>query len=786
MKRRPSAQAGAAVLRRRRPARLKARKQRLKSASDTPRLRHELEVHQLELEMQNTELRRVQEELETALERYTELYEFAPVSYFTLARTGAIRQVNLEGAALLGMDCARLKDLRLAQFVAVGDRPAFTSFLKQVLASPAPQSCEIALRRNGLASLFVRMKGVRSKEGQECRVAAVDLTEHQADQKALIASEQRYRAVVSDQTELIARHQTDGTLTFVNEAYCRFFAKTAGELVGSKWHPRAVAEDLPTIEERLRLLSPAKPVVVIENRVHSGTGEVRWMQFANRGFFDRSGCLVETQSVGRDITELKRVEEALRASEERFRVALAAVPLVVFNQDRELRYTWIGHPALGLSADAVIGRTDEEVLGAEMAAPLTAIKRRVLATGRGARQEVHIKREGHAGWFDLMVEPLRDASGKVRGITGAALDITTRKAAELALRESEEHFSTVFRASPLPIGISRLRDGVFLDVNQAFLRLYGYDRQEIIGHTSEELKLWYSGNREAVFRDLREQKRAQVVEMQGRHKSGEVRDLIASIELIELAGEPCVLGVLTDITERKLVAAELEASRTSLRALTAHVEAVREEERRKLARDIHDTFGHALTDWMFDLAWLGRRLEEAGIGGHTAIRRRMAAMSKRAEAEMETVRRIAGALRPALLDTLGLAPAIESLARDFQTRTGIRCRAAVPAASPAFSAPLATTIFRIAQESLTNVARHAEACAVELRLTAGADCVELAVHDNGRGIPEDAAGKPTSLGLLGMREQAAMLGGVFEIKGSPKQGTTATVRLPLAGKRLRD
>ena len=780
MKRRPGDQADAAVLRRRTAARLRARKQRLKSESDAPRLRHELEVHQVELETQNEGLRRVKEELETALERYTELYDFGPVSYFTVAGAGTIRQMNLEGAALLGMDRARLKNQRLAQFVVEEDRPAFASFLKQVLASPTSQSCEVTLRRTGLGPLFVRMKGVRSKDGQECRMAAVDITEHRAAQNALLASEQHYRAVVEDQTELISRCRPDGTFTFVSEAYCRFFGKTAGELVGSKWYPRALAEDLPVIEERLRLLSPANPLVVIENRVRSGAGEVRWMQFANRGFFDRAGRPVETQSVGRDITELKRVEEALRTSEERFRVALAAVPLVVFNQDRELRYSWIGNPALGVTADALIGRTDEEIFGAERAAPLIAIKRRVLATGRGERQEVYLEREGHAGWFDLMVEPLRDASGKVVGITCAALDITKRKKAESALRESEEHFATVFRASPLPIGINRLRDGVFLDVNNAFLRLHGYDREEVVGHASAELKLWHSANREAVYRELREQKRPQVVEMQGRHKSGEVRDLIASIELIEVAGEPCVLGVLTDITERKRAATELEASRTALRALAARVEAVREEERRKLARDIHDTFGHALTDWKFDLSWLGRRLEEAGIGGRTAIRRRVAAMSKRAEAEMETARRIAGALRPALLDSVGLAPAIEWLARDFQTRTGLRCRVAVPAGPLTFSAPLATAIFRMAQELLTNVARHAKASAAELRLVVADGRVELHVRDNGCGISDRTARNPTSLGLVGLRERAVALGGEFEIKGSSRHGTTATVRLPLA------
>jgi PAS domain S-box-containing protein len=139
-----------------------------------------------------------------------------------------------------------------------------------------------------------------------------ELTDEVAERKkveaALRESEERYRAVVEDQTEVISRFRADGSFTFVNDVYCRFFGKTSQELLGEKWQPVAVPEDVPLIEEQLSSLSPANPVVVIENRIYSGSGQVRWMQFANRGFFDSEGRLVEIQSVGRDITDRKRAE----------------------------------------------------------------------------------------------------------------------------------------------------------------------------------------------------------------------------------------------------------------------------------------------------------------------------------------------------------------------------------------------------------------------------------------------------------------------------------------------
>lgn len=139
-----------------------------------------------------------------------------------------------------------------------------------------------------------------------------DITERKRTEGLLRESEERYRAVVEDQTEVITRFRPDGTLTFVNDVYCRLFGKSRDQLLGGHWKPAVFPGDVPLIESRLRDMSPDHPIVVIENRIYSATGEMRWLQFINRGFYDEHGILIETQAVGRDITEKKQAEDLLR------------------------------------------------------------------------------------------------------------------------------------------------------------------------------------------------------------------------------------------------------------------------------------------------------------------------------------------------------------------------------------------------------------------------------------------------------------------------------------------
>lgn len=159
----------------------------------------------------------------------------------------------------------------------------------------------------------IHIRAFRNDDGSidHIVVLAEDITARKEAEEALRQGEERYRAVVEDQTELINRFKADGTLVFVNEVYCRFFGKTSQELLGTRWQPAALPEDLPMVEKQLQAMSPEHPIAVIENRVRSGLGEIRWMQFINRGFFDPDGRLTEVQAVGRDVTVRKLTQAAL-------------------------------------------------------------------------------------------------------------------------------------------------------------------------------------------------------------------------------------------------------------------------------------------------------------------------------------------------------------------------------------------------------------------------------------------------------------------------------------------
>lgn len=226
--------------------------------------------------------------------------------------------------------------------------------------------------------------------------------------------------------------------------------------------------------------------------------------------------------------------------------------------------------------------------------------------------------------------------------------------------------------------------------------------------------------------------------------------------------------------EREQAEEKLRRSHDQLRALTGHLQFVREEERTRIAREVHDELGQALTGLKLDLAWLAGKLH-----GTRPLQEKIKTMSAHIDETIMTVRRIATELRPGVLDSLGLAAAIEWQSADFQERTGIRCEAKIDVAEAIRDQDLSTACFRIFQETLTNIIRHAKATRVEVRLARDDHELLLTVRDNGRGISEREIVHARSIGLIGMKERAARVGGEVFFFGLPGRGTTVTLRVPL-------
>jgi PAS domain S-box-containing protein len=253
-----------------------------------------------------------------------------------------------------------------------------------------------------------------------------------------------------------------------------------------------------------------------------------------------------------------------------------------------------------------------------------------------------------------------------------------------------------------------------------------------------------------------------------------------------------VLAIGHDLTERRQVeedlrrAAEerrraeelLRQSNEELRALAARVQAVREEEGTRIAREVHDEVGQLLTALRLDVAWLERKLPPAVPPAGEEVAERLRSMSRWLDTAAHAIQRIASELRPAVLDQLGLEAAVEWYVGEFEKRSGISCRLRSDFAGKALDVGRSIALFRILQEALTNAARHSGATEVEIRLRAEAGRVLLEVTDNGSGISDDRIAASSSLGLLGMRERARLLGGELTIRRNPAAGTTVAVILP--------
>jgi len=293
-----------------------------------------------------------------------------------------------------------------------------------------------------------------------------DITGRKRMEEALRASEERYRAVVEDQTEVICRFLADGTITFVNDVFCRFFGKSREELVGNKWQPNAFEADVLLVEEKLRELSPDNPLMFIENRAYSGLGHLHWMQFVNRGFFDREGKLIEIQSVGRDISERRRAEQHVTL----MNFALNMVHEEAYLIDDAANFRYVNKEAcraLGYSHDELLGFSLADIDPDFLPEKWPEQWRDLVKQGNRTYESRHRSRDGREYPVELNIS-FFEYDGRGYGLY-LARDITERKRLEEDRLKTERRLQQAKKMESLGV----LVGGIAHDFNNRLMVILG-------------------------------------------------------------------------------------------------------------------------------------------------------------------------------------------------------------------------------------------------------------------------------------------------------------------------
>ncbi|HEY3275797.1 MAG TPA: PAS domain S-box protein [Syntrophorhabdaceae bacterium] len=740
-----------------------------------------------------TERKRAEEAFRESERRYRELCESLPEIVAEFDEKGNFEFVNQNGFKAFGYTKEDLdRGLNVFQMVAPEDRPRLLAAIQKILAGEQTAGAEYGMvKKDGSTITAVAYTNpiIRRDMVVGYRTILIDITDRKQAEEALRRSETRYRTLLESINDGVYILDEKGCFTFVNDVIVTrtgrpkkwFIGRHFLELIRPDYRGFARegfaanlrGEMVPAGEAAIAYAEPPRRML--------------WVELSTRPLFEE-GRVTGIIGTSRDISARKHAEDALRKSEERFRrLAENARDMIYRRSLSEGEYQYVSPASVELTgygpndfySDPLLGR---KIVHPDWATYFIAGEMRLRSGETTASCEYKIlHKSGEERWLYQRDVLVCNNVGEPMAIEGIVTDISERKKAEEALRDSEEKYRSIFERSPLGIFQTTL-EGRFIRVNPALAGMLGYDSPEELIHAISDIgaQLYAEpGERAEVLRTVLESDGQRVFENDYFRKDGSrARGHLTLSVVRDENGAPHHLdGIVEDITEKKKMGEKLQNTMAHLRALSHRLLEVQEKERRHIARELHDEIGQTLTALKISL----KRAERAKRPG--PARASISEDAKMVEGLIKQVRSLSIELRPSILDDFGLTAALEWYVNWISDKAEVKTEFRTKFKEERLAPLIELTCFRIAQEALTNAVRHAGAHKIVVDLKAVDEELHLTVKDDGHGFDVEKthkrALKGKTFGLLGMEERASLAGGSLKFISEAGKGTTVHAVFPL-------
>jgi len=660
---------------------------------------------------------------------------------------------------------------------------------KALIEKKQPYNIEYRFKRRDGKWIYVHDRAVATYEKNGMKYAdglLSDITERKQAEEETKRLKEKYESVIRNIPDTVYSGLPDETctMTFISERYRDWTGYSPQDFYQDPWawpktvHPEDREGELKTYIESWQ----NKRAYLSEYRiVHKDTGQVRWVRDHGVPVTDEKGNLILFDGIITDITERKQAEAEIKRLKEKYESLIRNIPIVIYSSLPDETSTtifiserygeWTGYFPEDFYNDRYTW--PKSVHPEDRASAIEAYIRAYESKAEYNHEyRVVHKDTGQVRWVRDHGVPVTDEKGNVILIDGIITNITERKQVEEALQKSEEFSSNLLNNSPNPIVVIN-SDLSVRYVNPALERMTGFPSRGLLGK-KPPYPWWTEEIRHKVSKDLQEALRGEIGKREELfQKRGGERFWVevTSAPITHNDGSRYLLVNWTDITEQKRL-------RDDMQFYIREITRAQEQERKRISRELHDETAQSLADLYTDVdtTIMKEQLSEKVV-------RRLEQLRLKIDSMLEEVRRFSHELRPGLLDQFGLIPSLESLTTDVNTEGKLSCRLEVTGSEQRISSEAEALLFRITQEALRNIRKHAEATKAIVRVNFSEGKVRLSITDNGIGfkVPEILSGfaRRGKLGLMGMQERAYLLNGSLKVKSTVGKGTTITVEIPM-------